>query len=238
MNTQQTPEPPALRQIRISDQVVDHITQYIAEHRLRPGDKLPSEIELSRRFGVSRPTIREATNTLAGRGLIAIASGKMPTVLSLSKDPFSNLVRHGLVTQQVTMIQVLEVRRSLESQAVALAAEYRTDDDVERLTAITDQMPAAVGNVPAFACLDAAFHETLARATQNALLSAILAGMSGIALESARTGLVRARNPQEWEFILRIHQRIAAAVIDGKPAEARRHMMAHFASALRRLRRA
>lgn len=238
MNTQQTPEPPALRQIRISDQVVDHITQYIAEHRLQPGDKLPSEIELSRLFGVSRPTIREATNALAGRGLIAIASGKMPTVLSLSKDPFSNLVRHGLVTQQVTMIQVLEVRRSLESQAVALAAKYRTDDDVERLTAITDQMPAAAGNVPAFARLDAAFHETLARATQNALLSAILAGMSGIALESARTGLVRARNPQEWEFILRIHQRIAAAVIDGKPAEARRHMMAHFASALRRLRRA
>lgn len=226
-----------LRQNRISDQVVDHITRYIADNRLQPGDKLPSEVEFSRAFGVSRPTVREATNTLVGRGMIATASGKTPTVQSLSKDPFSNIIRHGLATQQLTMIQVLEVRLGLESQAAALAAENRTRSDIKLLKAITDQMPEATGNVQAFTALDARFHEALAHAAQNPLLRSILSGVSDIAIESARTGLARARNAKEWKFILKIHQRIAEAVVSGDPADARRHMTAHFESALGRMRR-
>ncbi len=237
MTIQRSPRGPSLSQVRISDQVADHIVRYIAKHRLQPGDSLPSENELTRLFGVSRPTVREATNTLAGGGLIAIASGKSPTVLSLSKDPFSNLVRHGLATRQVTMIQVLEIRRSLEVQAAAFAAEHRTEADIEALNTITGKLPGVVGNVEAFSRLDMAFHEALARAAQNALLSAILAGIADIAVESARSGLSRARNEREWDFILRIHQRIAAAIVAGNAADARRQMTAHFASALGRLRR-
>lgn len=220
-----------LQQVRISDQVADHIVRYIEEHRLEPGQSLPSEGELTRIFGVSRPTVREATNALVGRGLISISSGRSPTVLGLSKAPFSNLVRHGLATQQVTPTQILEVRHSLEMQAAALAAENRTDTDIECLNLITSQMPAAVGNVDAFSPLDAAFHEAIARATQNVLLSAIIMGIGEISFESARSGLARARNEEEWDIILTTHLDLAAAIIKGNAATARKRVDAHYKAA-------
>jgi len=228
------PSPPRLQQVRISDQVADHIVRYIADNRLEAGQSLPSESELTRLFGVSRPTVREATNALAGRGLIAVSSGRSPTVLALSKSPFSNPVRHGLATQQLTPVQILEVRRSLETQAVEMAAANRTPQDIERIRAIVEQMPDAVGDIDAFSPLDAAFHETLGQATGNPLLSVILSGIGDITFESSRSGLARARDAQAWAFVLAVHQRIAAAVVKGQVAVARREMLAHFKTAVGR----
>ncbi|MFJ3054953.1 FadR/GntR family transcriptional regulator [Herbaspirillum sp. NPDC087042] len=218
----------------MSDQVADHIVRYIAEHRLEPGQSLPSEGELTRILGVSRPTVREATNALVGRGLIAVSSGKTPIVLGLSKAPFSNLVRHGLATQQVTPTQILEVRHSLELQAAALAALHRSETDIECLNLITAQMPAAVGDVEKFSPLDAAFHEAIARATQNVLLSAIIMGLGEITFESARSGLARARDQAEWDIVLSTHLELAEAIIKGNAALARKRVDAHFKAAFGR----
>ena len=136
MTSKKTPPNLQLQQVRISDQIADHIVRYIEEHQQLPGPRQPIAGELTRLFGVSRPTVREATNALAGRGLIAVSSGKSPTVLPLSKVPFSNLAQHGLATQQITPIQILEVRHSLDLQAAVLAAEHRTPADIDRLNAI------------------------------------------------------------------------------------------------------
>lgn len=223
-----------LHQVRISDQIAEHIVRYIAENRLSPGQSLPSEGELTKLFGVSRPTVREATNALAGRGLIALSSGKSPTVLPLSKTPFSNLARHGLAIQQVTPIQILEVRHSLDLQAAALAAEHRTDADVECLTLIVNQMPAAMGNVEAFSPLDAAFHEAVGQATQNPLLSAIISGIGSILFESTRSVHSLTRNKEEWASVLSNHQNIAAAIIKGNAATARRLVDVHYVDAYKR----
>ncbi|WP_044531094.1 FadR/GntR family transcriptional regulator [Herbaspirillum sp. B65] len=223
-----------LQQVRISDQIADHIVRYIAEHKLEPGQSLPSEGELTRLFGVSRPTVREATNALAGRGLIAVSSGKSPTVLPLSKVPFSNLAQHGLATQQITPIQILEVRHSLDLQAAVLAAEHRTPDDIERISAIVTQMPAALSNVEAFSPLDAAFHEAVGKATQNPLLSAIISGISAILFDSTRSVHSHTRNQDEWDSVLRNHQNIAAAIINGNASAARRLVDIHYVDAYKR----
>ena len=226
--------PLQLQQVRISDQIAEHIVRYIADNRLEPGQSLPSEGELTKLFGVSRPTVREATNALAGRGLIALSSGKSPTVLPLSKDPFSNLARHGLATQQVTPIQILEVRHSLDLQAAALAAENRTEEDIAALSNIVGQMPAAVGNVEIFSPLDAAFHEALGQATQNPLLSAIISGISGILFESTRSVHSRTRNKKDWASVLVNHQSLADAIIKGNAATARRLVDVHYVDAYKR----
>lgn len=226
--------PLQLQQVRISDQIAEHIVRYIADNRLEPGQSLPSEGELTKLFGVSRPTVREATNALAGRGLIALSSGKSPTVLPLSKDPFSNLARHGLATQQVTPIQILEVRHSLDLQAAALAAENRTEEDIASLNNIVGQMPAAIGNVEIFSPLDAAFHEALGQATQNPLLSAIISGISGILFESTRSVHSRTRNKKDWASVLVNHQSLADAIIKGNAATARRLVDVHYVDAYKR----
>ncbi|MFE0017591.1 FadR/GntR family transcriptional regulator [Mesorhizobium sp. NPDC059054] len=226
-----------LRQRRLSEQVADHIVRHIVENRLSPGDSLPSEVELARFLGVSRPAVREATNTLAGRGLIQIVSGKLPTVHSLAEGPFSVLVNHALVTGQVSMLKVLEVRRPLEEQAVVLAARHRRDEDIEALKALLPKLEASVGDVDAFSRHDMAFHRVIANATGNVLLACILAGIANVSLESSRTGLWQAKNDAEWAEIVELHLKIAEAVIAGDPEAASRHMRAHFASAQGRLER-
>jgi GntR family transcriptional repressor for pyruvate dehydrogenase complex len=223
-----------LQQVRISDQIADHIVRYIAENRLEPGQSLPSESELTKLFGVSRPTVREATNALVGRGLIAVSTGKSPTVLPLSKAPFSSLARHGLATQQITPIQILEVRHSLDLQAAVLAAEHRTDDDIACLNAIVEQMPAAIYNVEAFSPLDAAFHEAIGQATQNPLLSAIISGISAILFESTRSVHSLTRNKEDWDSVLSNHQALANAIIKSNAATARRLVDVHYVNAYKR----
>lgn len=226
--------PLQLQQVRISDQIAEHIVRYIADNRLEPGQSLPSEGELTKLFGVSRPTVREATNALAGRGLIAVTSGKSPTVLPLSKDPFSSLARHALATRQITPIQILEVRHSLDLQAAALAAENRTEEDIATLNAIVAQMPAAIGNVEAFSPLDAAFHEALGQATQNPLLSSIISGIGSILFESTRSVHSLTRNKKEWASVLDNHQALADAIINGNAATARRLVDVHYVVAYKR----
>ncbi len=231
------PAPPTLRQVRISDQIADHIIRHIADGRLSVGDALPSENEWARMLGVSRPAVREATNALAGRGLIAITSGKAPTVLSLSESPFSILISHALTTGQVSTVQVLDVRRSLEEHAAMLAAHHRTAEDILSFQGILLELGAAVGDVEAFSRLDMTFHRAVARATGNILLTCIMAGIADAALQSSRTGLRYARTQAEWKNILQIHRDIAAAIIAQDADKARRHMATHFDSALRRLER-
>jgi len=226
-----------LRQVRISDQIADRIVRYIAESGLSVGDPLPSENEWARMLGVSRPSVREATNTLAGRGLIQIATGKSPTVLSLSEQPFSVLVGHALTTGQITTLQVMEVRRGIEENAAALAARNRTDTDVAALERILAGLRRAVGDIEAFTKPDIAFHRAMARATGNLLLSSIMAGMAGVVLESSRVGLSYVRTPVEWDEILAVHEHVVAAVKDADPERARQAMQAHFDSAQRRFER-
>lgn len=234
MTTNKSSTPLQLQQVRISDQVADYIVRYIEEHQLEPGESLPSESELAKVLGVSRPSVREATNALSGRGLIAVSSGKSPTVLPLSKVAFSNLVRHGVVTQQVTAVQVLEVRCGLETQAAMMAAKHRTTEDIELFAEISKKLPLAAGNVEAFSVLDAEFHEALAKATHNPLMSIILRGIGEITFESARSGLSRARSEDEWKFILEVHLEIANAVIRGDEKAAAHHIKEHFDAALKR----
>ncbi len=224
--------------MRISDQVADYIVQLIVAEGLGPGDLLPSESELARKFDVSRPSVREATNALAGRGLISVSSGRSPTVSALAHAPFANLMNHGLAIGQVRMLDVMNVRRGLEELAAELAALNRTPEQAAALEKLAAAIGAACGDVESFWRLDIQFHKILAKATGNHLLASLLAGISEVASQSTRSGLSLARNAEEWDVIVSVHVETAAGIIAGDPERARAGMTAHYASAIGRFERA
>lgn len=226
-----------VRQVRISDQVADYIVSLIADEGFAPGDTLPSESELARRLGVSRPAVREATNALAGRGLISTQSGRSPRVLPVSQRPFAELITHALATRQVGMIEVLEVRRGLEETTAELAATNRSESEAEELQELASRMREVAGDAASFLEVDVLFHRKLSLAAGNSLMSAILAGIADVARKSTRVGLGTARPGAEWDEILDLHLAIADAVSGKSSEKARRSMSAHFDSALTRLRR-
>ncbi len=224
-----------LRRIRVSDQVSEYIRVLIATNRLKPGDELPSESELSRRLGVSRPTIREATNALAGIGIINVSSGRTPTVGAVSETALPQIFGHALAIAQIDTLHTLQVRRFIEEQSVMLAARNRSPTDVQELRAIGPNLRAAVGDLLEFSELDIAFHKVLARASGNPLVKIIIDGIADVALQSSRSGLREIEARAEWERVLTTHLEIAEAVIAGDAETARLRMKEHFDDAFQRM---
>jgi GntR family transcriptional repressor for pyruvate dehydrogenase complex len=161
----------------LTDQLTDRLTQLITVQGLKPGDELPSEGELSARFGVSRAVTREALRSLQERGIVVIANGKRATVRPLTSEPLSNFFRWAVTFERQSLIELLEVRKGLEVQAVMLAVQRRTEDDLVALRETLCRMADALHDARSFTALDATLHRQIAAATQNDMLRHLLSSL-------------------------------------------------------------
>jgi GntR family transcriptional regulator, transcriptional repressor for pyruvate dehydrogenase complex len=120
---------------RLSDQVAEQLATEIKQGRLMPGDKLPTEARLVEQFEVSRTVVREAVSRLKSLGLVDSRQGS--GVFVNQKLPFAPLnfeARHA--ASQEAVIQMVEVRRALEAEVAALAAERRSARDIRAIEQI------------------------------------------------------------------------------------------------------
>ena len=116
----------------------------ISEGRFAPGDRLPSERHLAESFGVSRPVIREALRTLAGRGYIEIAPGRGAFVLRPSAVQGADPLERQYLRRGATVRDLSEARLMLENEAAGLAAERASADDIADLEAALCALEGAV----------------------------------------------------------------------------------------------
>ena len=130
--------------------------------QFKQNDRLPSEIELARSFGVSRPVVREALMSLQTLGLTTSQSGKGTFVIS-------DRVRTPLLVGRYSPAHIKEVRRALEIPSAELAAQRRTDKDVGQLAALLARLEDA-DNPARRNQLDADFHIAVAIASGYPLL--------------------------------------------------------------------
>jgi DNA-binding FadR family transcriptional regulator len=147
-------------------QVADQIVAAIREERLKPDDRLPAERDLAQRFGVSRPTIREALAALELAGIVRSYKGKGTIVIANAP----HIATWGV---EILPPQVFEARITIEPQLAALAAEKRYAEDVAELHAALKALEdehAATGTYKT----DFAVHRAIARAARNPLLQRAL----------------------------------------------------------------
>lgn len=225
-----------IRQITISEQIADHLLALISEQNLQPNDLLPSEAALARTFNVSRPAVREATNALARQGIIMKAAGKRPVVQALSQTSFASLVTHGLVTRQMSVIEVLEARSGLETIAAELAADYITEDEMALLRDVMAQLKKHVGDENEFSIHDQHLHRVIVAASRNPLIKSLLDGIHSAVAQSCEAGPGFFYDAGEWGKTLQLHTDIADAIIQKDKIAARMAMSAHFVSAMTRAR--
>jgi DNA-binding FadR family transcriptional regulator len=199
----------------------------IVARRLRPGDRLPGEIEHARRLGVSRGIVREGRRQLVAAGLIEVANGRRAVVSELRTAPLDGFLAHAVATRQLAVGEVLELRRALEMAVAGLAARRRTAADVATLARLVEQMRATVGRT-AYLRHDLAFHVALARATQNPLFVMLIESMREPLAASMRASHVRRRGPRDFAHAHAAHEAILAAVSAGDGPAAERAMRAHF----------
>src|SRR5579859_3627403 len=151
-----------------SEQIARELRRYVEREGLRPGDRIGTEHELAREFGVSRPTLREGLRRLAGSHLIRVQKGRAGGVF-VENTAGAGIGRHVsesiasmLECESVTLCELLETRMFLEVPLAGLAAERADAGTVAALTASID---CASGRDPAgddFRLADARFHETIA----------------------------------------------------------------------------
>ena len=167
----------ALERTTLTEQLTRRLTQLIVAQGLKSGDPLPAEAELSARFGVSRAVTREALRVLQERGIIVIANGKRATVSPLTGEPLRNFFTWAVTFERQSLVELLEVRKALEVQAVTLAVQRRTEGDLIALRATLCEMLDALHDASAFTTLDAALHRRIAVAARNEMLHHLLSSL-------------------------------------------------------------
>ncbi|MEW2355374.1 FCD domain-containing protein [Spirillospora sp. NPDC029432] len=146
------------------DAVLDQLQAEVSGGGWRVGDRIPGELDLAARLGVSRPAVREAIRALAHVGVLEVRRGDGTYVRS-SADPRPLLRR----VARATLRDVFEVQLAYDVQAARLAARRRTDEDVERLAGLLAARNEATG-AEAFGETDARFHHGVAEAARNPVL--------------------------------------------------------------------
>ena len=150
------------------DAVIDEIRGQIRGGQWVPGDRLPSEAELTRTMGISRGALREAIRALVHAGLLTVRQGDGTFVAAV--DEAAVALSRKIANSK--SIDVIEVRRGLEASAVPLAASRRTKADLEVMRAALDDRIAGAArqDLDAFVEADLRFHLAVARASHNELL--------------------------------------------------------------------
>lgn len=160
--------------LSLSEQIAGHIKQSILDGELAPGDKLPSEKELTEIFQVSRQTVRDAIKILTASNLIETRAGATGGhfVAQISYEDmtnnFSDFISLSLGLKGISLQEVAEIRKTIEIEASILAAKRRTDEDLTKLQSILSQMEDA-SDVKYFD-LDFEFHKLLAYASKNRMI--------------------------------------------------------------------
>lgn len=217
-----------LERRKVYEQIAERLLAQVGSGRLKPGDALPPERELTESFGVGRSSIREALRMLESQGVIAAASGGA-FIVAAAGNPLNSSLRLLLeLDERAGMHDVYELRRILECEAAALAAERRTDEHLAEMDAAVAEMDAALseaGRGDRFIDADLRFHLAVAEATGNRL---VLHSMQAVRDVVRRALLTIVRIPRSPERAVGEHREIRAAIAAGDPDRARRQMRAHL----------
>ena len=217
-----------VRNDNLAERVTEYMVKHIHDNDLKPGDRVPSEVQLSGELGISRGVVRQAYHSLRKAGILEIAMGRSPRVGEVSHAAFTPLFVHALSTEQASVEDVLELRFAVETRAVELAAAHRNSGHIEALKRAVDGMRKNVNELDRFARIDVRFHQVIGNATGNPLFEIFMQALRGSYESSIRTGLRSRSTLAQIEKIVDTHQAIVDAIETQQPSRARKLMARHF----------
>jgi GntR family transcriptional repressor for pyruvate dehydrogenase complex len=214
-------------------QIADELRRAIIAGELDEGDSLGHEPELIARFGVSRPSLREALRILEAEGLITVVRGVLGGVVVHRPDHRHAARTAALVLQyrNVSLADVFEARTILEPAAVRLLAQGRgRGEAARRLRALIAEEEAVIGDPAAFGEANARFHEGLVGLAGNQTLT-IVAEMLNEVVVRAVTAVSQGAPDTEATRRrgVRSQTRLADLIAAGEADEAETHWRTHMA---------
>ena len=218
---------------RLSDEVAYHLEQMIRDGDFSEFDRLPSERDLMRHFGVGRPSVREALQHLTKMGLVEVRSGERARVTRPTPqfviDALAGPARHMLAAPDgVRNFQ--NARIFFEVGLARNAALNATKEDLEAFEGALEANRQSIGDLKRFERTDVDFHYSLALMMRNSIFTAIHAALAEWLLEQRRTTLAAGEDLKAYEA----HRAIFEAVAARDPDRSERAMREHLEYVARR----
>lgn len=199
----------------LAQQISESIREAIVEGRLEVDERLPTEEELAQRFGVSRPTIREALKRLAAQNLVRSRRG--PTggtfVTRPSLEEYASTLANATTLMvsigEFSLTDITEARHQLELICCRLAAQHRTQVHLAEMKSELETQRNAKLSDTDFCASDVRFHRAMVNATENPVLQFVMVAVIEALLPIANLVVFRFR---ERELIVNQHQRLYEAL--------------------------
>lgn len=224
----------------IAHDVVDALVDRIRDGRLNAGDKLPAEAAIMKEFGVSRTVVREAISRLQTSGWVTTRHGIGTFVLGLGDATPFRIAPEQLATLR-DVIAVLELRIGIETEAAALAALRRTEQNLADLRQALDAVSAAIEAGLDAVGPDFQFHLEIARATHNPHFVDLMGSLGSSIIPRARLPHDSVMTDERRDYLRRVnaeHESILSAISTQDSEAARAAMRTHLANSKERRRRA
>lgn len=206
--------------------VVESLRARILAGAFDVSECLPSEAQLGQSLGVSRTVIREAMRILGGQGLVEVSQGRRPRIRPVDSQSVVDSISTFLQRQDHTALDLIEVRRPLETAIAALAAERATPKHLQDMEETITRLKSVSGLAKQVDA-DMRFHDLLAEATGNVVFQLLMEALSGLFRESLKQTISRTGT----QAPLAGHRRILEALRAHDPAAARKAIAEHLDSA-------
>jgi DNA-binding FadR family transcriptional regulator len=219
----------------LSAQLVAELRELIARGTFAPGDKLPSENELIRRYAVSRTVVREAISGLRADGILVTRQGVGAFVTNQTGKRLEPFDPEDLEA----VLHMIEFRIAIETEAAAFAAERRTGDDLKELKERFAELSANSLDAKAFVLPDYNFHLAIARASHNPYFLQIEEHIGSQIIPHSKVHVLAQDIPEDLSFLRRVkveHETIYQAIVDGDARAARTAMRTHLERSRKRYR--
>ena len=209
------------------EEVIVQLRDMIQRGELRAGDRLPPERDLAKLFGVSRPTLRAAIRSLAAVGVLQARQGAGTFVVGADGKPLldSSPLRLMAALHGFTTGEMFEARKSLEMAIAGLAAERATGEDMASMAEELASMYASIDEPEQYLVHDMRFHQTIAAASGNRILTALMNMVATILFDVRRKTVRRAQDLKESA---EMHRQIYRAIRERNPEAARNAMRDHL----------
>jgi GntR family transcriptional repressor for pyruvate dehydrogenase complex len=208
---------------KLADVVAREIENRMLDGRLKPGDRLPSERDLSVQLGVSRPSLREAIQKLAARGLLDSRQGGGTFVTDRLDSSFGNPWEEVLRDHPGVHEDMLEFRHMLEARAAECAATRATAADRERVRQCLAALEDSFGGQDLDLQVDSdlAFHQAIAEASHNVIVGHLTASLLRLMRDNLRRNLSELMQvPAAKEQLLDQHRAVWHAIEQGDAGQA------------------
>jgi GntR family transcriptional regulator, transcriptional repressor for pyruvate dehydrogenase complex len=214
-----------VRKKRAHEDIVRQIRSLVEKGKLKKGQKLPPERELSEIFKVSRATVREAIFSLEAMDLVSRRQGDGTYITAARGEDLVQPLALSLVSEKDDLIDILSLRKLIEPEVAQLASGNARPGDIRNLEKILrrQEMEVNLGRSPVRT--DAEFHHALAQVARNRIFERLLREIMDL-LEKTRGQYLQTEERKHTS--LQGHREILAAIQTGNGAKARLAMRRHL----------